>query len=150
MLELPIEIALEPPLYILLELSHQLIACCEQDLEAGLFQNDIYLGNPRMRWWLAVIYVAATLRHCTSRILECTESVEIFEANEHTARALSMEKGDKHHVNQQIRNITHGQIMTVTGMCNRYHTISIRSEDRHKTTFLMEEGRHRSDTAWLP
>ena len=44
---------------------------------------------------------------------------------------------------QQARSIPKKQIMTVTDAWNGYHSIPIDPEDRHKTTFITEQGRYR-------
>ena len=44
---------------------------------------------------------------------------------------------------QQVRALPRNQVMTVFDAWNGYHAIPIRPEDRHKTTFMTEQGRYR-------
>ena len=47
----------------------------------------------------------------------------------------------------QARSVPHGTKKTVFDAWNRYHSIPIREEDRHLTTFITPSGRYRYQTA---
>ena len=66
-------------------------------------------------------------------------TVDLQPLNKHSVR-------ETHHTvppAQQARAIPRHQIMTVTDAWNGYHAIPIKEEDRHKTTFITEQGRYR-------
>lgn len=110
-----------------------------QDEVAKQLDRDVALGviervppNTPVTWLHNMV---VTAKHDGSP----RRTIDLQPLNRHSTR-------ETHHTvppAKQARSIPPGVFKTVTDAWNGYHSIEIRPEDRHKTTFLTEQGRYR-------
>ncbi len=115
---------------------------CQNDVKAGL-DRDVRLGV------LEPVPVGEPVKWC-HRMIICAKkdcrprrTVDMQPLNAHAVRETHHTQSPFH----QARAVPHGTIKTVTDEWNGYHSVPLREEDRHLTTFITPWGRYRYRTA---
>ena len=127
-------VAYHTPVPVPLHWQNDVKAGLDQDVRLGVLE-PVPIGEP-VTWCHRMVV-------CAKKTGKPRRTVDLQPLNRHATR-------ETHHIPSpfhQARSIPHGTKKTVLDAWNGYHSVPIRKEDRHLTTFITPWGRYRYKTA---
>ena len=106
----------------------------DQDVRLGVLE-PVPIGEP-VTWCHRMVV-------CAKKTGKPRRTVDLQPLNRHATRETHHTPSPFH----QARSVPHGKKKTVLDAWNGYHSVPIRKEDRHLTTFITPWGRYRYKTA---
>lgn len=138
----PLELMVDPtakpvahhtPIPVPLHWQQEVKAGLDQDVQLGVLE-PVPIGEP-VTWCHRMVI-------CAKKNGKPRRTVDFQPLNAHATRETHHTPSPFH----QARSIPHGKKKTVLDAWNGYHSVPIRAEDRHLTTFITPWGRYRYKT----
>ena len=127
-------VAYHTPVPVPLHWQNDVKAGLDQDVRLGVLE-PVPIGEP-VTWCHRMVV-------CAKKTGKPRRTVDLQPLNRHATRETHHTPSPFH----QARSIPHGTKKTVLDAWNGYHSVPIRKEDRHLTTFITPWGRYRYKTA---
>jgi len=127
-------VAYHTPVPVPLHWQNDVKAGLDQDVRLGVLE-PVPIGEP-VTWCHRMVV-------CAKKTGKPRRTVDLQSLNRHATRETHHTPSPFH----QARSVPHGKKKTVLDAWNGYHSVPIRKEDRHLTTFITPWGRYRYKTA---
>ncbi|MEE4247997.1 MAG: reverse transcriptase family protein, partial [Kangiellaceae bacterium] len=127
-------VACHTPIPVPLHWQESVKAGLDQDVQLGVLE-PVPVGEP-MTWCHRMVV-------CAKKNGEPRRTVDLQALNRHATRETHHTQSPFH----QSRSVPSGQKKTIFDAWNGYHSIPLREEDRHLTTFITPWGRYRYKVA---